>query len=95
MKSFIPVYVPIDNCGAVLFTPDVTSILSEVDKPIVINTPIIVTKLIPFEIQNAALNNGYVSANIVNISDNLPLGIVIFGAYSNTDSLRAVKTRKI
>ena len=57
--------------------------------------PTIMPKSMPFEIQNAAVNSGYVGANIINLSDDLQSGIIIFAAYSDTGALLAIKTRKI
>lgn len=89
VKSFVPVYAPIDDSGSVLVDPDVTPIPSETDKPIV------VPKTMPFEIQNTAINIGYISTNVANISDVAQSGMVIFVAYSDNGALLAVKAEKI
>lgn len=81
-------------------TPQVTDIPQETDvpqqteQPSETDEPIIVPETMPFEIQNAAVNDK-VTADIVNISDTVQSGIVIFAAYTHDGKLVSVKCQNI
>ena len=74
--------------------PQVTDTPQETEQPAETEEPIILPETMPFEIQNAALNDK-VTADIANVSDTAQSGIVIFVAYDNDGKLISVKSQNI
>lgn len=89
----IPTDKPAETDAPETPTPSVNP--TETEKPSETDEPIAVPEAMPFEIKNAAINSGYVSANVMNISDTVQSGMVIFAAYSDTGSLLSVNIRQI
>lgn len=104
VKSFVTERVPMSDIGSADFSgednptetpePEETQQPSETEQPIETDEPVVVPETMPFEIQNAAVNDK-VTADIVNISDAAQAGILIFAAYTNDGKLVLAKYQNI